>query len=35
MTKPTCVHGLDLEWDCDLCRELVEEEIAAKERNSE
>jgi hypothetical protein len=29
------VHGVDLDIECDLCWELVEEEVKAKEKESE
>ena len=35
MTKPTCVHGLDLDWECDLCWDLVEEKVNEQEKQKE
>jgi hypothetical protein len=34
MTKTTCVHGVDLDWECDLCWDLVDEQLKTKEEET-
>jgi hypothetical protein len=33
MTKTVCVHGVDLDWECDLCWDLVDEIIKESEQS--
>lgn len=35
MTRYHCVHGVEFDIECDLCWDLVEEEVETKEKEKE